>query len=109
MCENRKNAERAGVKARPENSAGVVAPTKKGRKNGRPSKKGYTLAQLEIIEAAGKNGAGYNKIANRYPGHGFTNEGAKSAPQRLKMNGKVTRANGSGRSPSNGLRDARLR
>lgn len=50
-------------------SAGAVVIKKQA---GRPAKSTYTAAQLQLIETANKQGAGYRKIVKRYPDEGLT-------------------------------------
>ena len=60
------------------------------------SNAGYNAAQKQTIEMCVSAGMGYRPILAKYPEMGFALDGLKSACQRLRANGALERAKGSG-------------
>ena len=103
------STEAMGRKATSTEAAPAANVIKIEKPHGRPKKKGYSAAQLMLIENSFKGGMGYVGIAKQYADQGLKASGAKEVFKKLKKNGPTERVAGSGPPPKKPQRVKLLR
>ena len=83
------STEAMGRKATSTEAAPAKNVIKIEKPNGRPKKKGYSAAQLMLIENSFKGGMGYVGIAKKYADQGLKASGAEEVTKKLKKMGPL--------------------